>query len=234
MMLKTHRPQARPWRMVVRLDPRFGDSGAQKKSRPAVTGVPPARTWGKVDLEPAEDALHFLFMAGLAGDNAAYADFLGRSSARLRAYFRRRLVGRPDDVEDLVQETLLAIHLQRHTYRPAIPVTAWLHAIARHKLIDLWRRLGARAEVAALDDDEAAEHDAPALADASAGAFEARRDLLVLLAGLPDRFRLPIVHVKIEGRSIAETALLTGLSEASVKVGVHRGLKLLARRVRKP
>ena len=47
------------------------------------------------------------------------------------------------------------------------------------------------------------------------------------------RQRLPIVHVKLEGLSVAETASLTGMSESAIKVGVHRGLKALAAKIRK-
>jgi RNA polymerase sigma-70 factor (ECF subfamily) len=49
---------------------------------------------------------------------------------------------------------------------------------------------------------------------------------------LPDRQRLPIMHVKLEGMSVTETAKMTGLSESAVKIGVHRGLKALAARIR--
>ncbi|MCY1209589.1 RNA polymerase sigma-70 factor, sigma-E family [compost metagenome] len=59
-------------------------------------------------------------------------------------------------------------------------------------------------------------------------ASDAKRDLGGLLQTLPERQRLPIVHVKIEGLSVAETASLTGMSESAVKVGIHRGLKALA------
>jgi len=48
------------------------------------------------------------------------------------------------------------------------------------------------------------------------------------LERLPDRQRLPIVHMKLEGLSAAQTARRTGMSESAVKVGVHRGLKALA------
>lgn len=165
-------------------------------------------------------------MRGLAGDGAAYHAFLKELSGFLRAYLRGRLAGIPDEVEDLVQETLLAVHNQRHTYDPAQPLTAWVHAIARYKMVDLLRR---RAGRDAMHDplDEDALFAAPDLE-----AHEARRDLAVLLAQLPDRHRLPIVHVKLEGLSVAETARLTGMSESAVKVGIHRGLKALAARVR--
>jgi RNA polymerase sigma-70 factor (ECF subfamily) len=53
-----------------------------------------------------------------------------------------------------------------------------------------------------------------------------------LLQVLPDRQRLPIQYVKIEGASVTEAAIRTGMSESAVKVGIHRGLKALAEKVR--
>ena len=73
-----------------------------------------------------EERLRELLVRSLAGDNAAYQVFLTELSAHLRAFLRRRLIGLPDDVEDLVQESLLAVHNQRHTYNPALPLSAWV------------------------------------------------------------------------------------------------------------
>jgi hypothetical protein len=44
--------------------------------------------------------------------------------------------------------------------------------------------------------------------------------------------RLPILYVKVEGASVTDTAVRTGMSESAVKVGIHRGLKALAERIR--
>ena len=63
-------------------------------------------------------------------------------------------------------------------------------------------------------------------------AADARRDLAKLLERLPDRQRLPIIHMKLQGLSVVEAARATGMSEAAVKVGVHRGLKALAAMIR--
>jgi RNA polymerase sigma-70 factor (ECF subfamily) len=63
-------------------------------------------------------------------------------------------------------------------------------------------------------------------------AADARCDLTELLKQLPDRQRLPIIHMKLEGLSVAEAAQVTGMSESAVKVGVHRGLKALAAKIR--
>jgi RNA polymerase sigma-70 factor (ECF subfamily) len=180
-------------------------------------------------LNDIEEKLRALLLLALKGDNTAYAGFLTRSSVHLRAYFRRRLVSFPDDVEDLVQETLLALHNQRHTYRPSERLTPWLFAIARYKLVDSLRLHAPRRAVEiAIDDDM----DDMALFEGETAAAEARRDLRKLLDTLPDRHRLPILQVKVEGKSVAEAALHLGMSESAVKIGIHRGLKLLARQAR--
>ena len=95
---------------------------------------------GKDVLLAKEQRLRNLLQGGLAGDAAAYQSFLKELSAHLRSFLRRRLVSLPDDVEDIVQESLLAVHNQRHTYDPGQPVSAWVQAIARYKLVDLLRR----------------------------------------------------------------------------------------------
>ena len=173
----------------------------------------------------AEAALRGLFLRGLDGDAKAYREFLQKLSAHLRAFLGRRLFGWPDEVEDLVQECLLAMHNQRHTYQSDQPLTAWVHAIARYKMIDLLRAKSAREAL-----HEPLHDDMAIFAESDIDARDARRDLGGLLQTLPERQRLPIVHVKIEGLSVAETASLTGMSESAVKVGIHRGLKALAAR----
>jgi len=149
-------------------------------------------------------------------------------STHLRAFLRGRMLSLPDEVEDLVQETLLAVHTQRHTYDAGQPLTAWVHAIARYKLVDLLRR---RARHEALNDP--LDDELEVFARAETEAADTRRDLSRLLERLPDRQRLPIVHMKLEGLSVVETARMTGMSESAVKIGVHRGLKALATLIRR-
>ncbi len=175
-----------------------------------------------------ETDLKRAWMRAQAGDEAAYRESLTRIAARLRSFFGRRLQSSPDDVEDLVQETLLALHLQRGTYDPALPVSAWVHAIARHKLVDLWRRRGRREALTdAFDDLDETQH--PVVSAEQ----PARRDLRVLLDTLPPAQRQAIVLTKIGGLSMAEASQRTGVSIAALKVQVHRGLKRLAELVRR-
>jgi RNA polymerase sigma factor (sigma-70 family) len=175
----------------------------------------------------AEAELRPLFVRGLDGDALSYQRFLERLGAHLRAFLGRRLYGWPDEVEDLVQECLLAMHNHRHTYQPDQPVTAWAHAIARHKLIDLLRAKSVREALHDPLDEEAALY---AASETEAG--DARRDLDGLLEQLPPRQRDPIRCVKLQGMTVAETARVTGLSESAVKIGIHRGLKVLAKLVK--
>jgi len=175
-----------------------------------------------------EERLRELLVRGLAGDAAAYHAFLKDLSKHLRAFFRKRLSGLPDEVEDLVQESLIAVHNQRHTYDAGQPLTAWVHAIAKYKLVDLMRRRAVRD----LRNDPLDDGD-DFLANNDAEAAAANLDVVKLLQRLPERQRLPLVHMKLEGLSVVETARVTGMSESAVKVGVHRGLKALAAMIRK-
>jgi RNA polymerase sigma-70 factor, ECF subfamily len=179
-------------------------------------------------LQAREQYLQALLVQGLAGDAKAYHSFLSAMGSHLRAFFKHRLTSLSSEVEDLVQDTLLAIHNQRHTYQANRPLTAWVHAIARYKLIDLFRSRAVRENLHEPLDDELA-----VFAHDDLNALEAQRDLDVLLRQLPDHLRLPIEHMKLEGLSVTETAKVTGMSESAVKVGVHRGLKALAALIRK-
>ena len=165
-------------------------------------------------------------LAGLDGHAASHRALLGQLSGRLRAYYRGKLarIGRrgAGEAEDLVQEAILAIHLKRHTYDPAEPLTPWVHAIARYKLIDFLRRT--RTSLADVPIDEAdtiAAHDDNVDAEST---FDVRR----LMERLPKNMRCSIEAVKLDGLSIAEAAKRCGISESGVKMGIHRGLKTLA------
>lgn len=174
-----------------------------------------------------ERRLREQFIQSLGGDPAAYRGFLQALAAHLRAYFRRRLAHAPDDAEDLVQETLLAVHESRHTYRPAEPFTAWVHSIARYKLVDHLRSRSRREALHDPLDDEALIFSA-----ADAGQDDVRRDLDKLLGQIPEKQRVAIVMMKLEGASASEAAMATGLSPGAVKVGIHRSLKALARKLK--
>ena len=175
-----------------------------------------------------EQQLRVLFLAGLDGDAQAYQSFLQALGGNLRAFLRKRLSHASSDIEDIVQEILIAVHNGRHTYLPDQPLTAWTYAIARYKMTDYLRgRYRYDTWNESLEDQQQ-----ELFAESDEEAIQARRDVDKLLAQLPDRHRLPIMYVKLQGLSVAETAQLTGLSESAVKVGIHRGIKALAEKIR--
>jgi RNA polymerase sigma-70 factor (ECF subfamily) len=172
-----------------------------------------------------ESGLKEMMLRGIAGDANAHAQLLGALSGYLRAYFARRLGPASAETEDLVQETLLAIHLKRDTYDPHQPFTPWAYAIGRYKLLDHYRRSGVRRAVPL-------EDAGVLIASESADEGATRRDLAQLMGELPARQRALIEDVKLTGFSIEEAAQRQGVTPGAAKVAIHRALQRLARKVR--
>ncbi|MFG1300721.1 sigma-70 family RNA polymerase sigma factor [Xanthobacter sp. V3C-3] len=170
----------------------------------------------------ANRELDTLMIAAQAGDTGAYHALLRALAVLLRAYFARRM-GRDAAVEDLVQDTLIAIHERRATYDPARPFAPWLYAIARYRLIDHLRASKTRAALSLTDAEAVA-------GDAAEDATEARLDIERLLAHLPERSREIVRRVKIEGRSVAEASADSGVSATAIRVLLHRAIRTMAAR----
>lgn len=169
-----------------------------------------------------EATLARLMVLSQAGDRAAYRALLEVCRRWLRSYYSRRIA--PAALDDLVQETLIALHAKRASWDPSRPFLPWLAAIARYRWVDHLRRVY-RADEQALPDELSGADDEPAIA--------ARISLARLLGLLPPAQERAIALVKIEGLSIAEASAVTGQSESLVKVNIHRGLKRLAHLIEK-
>jgi RNA polymerase sigma-70 factor (ECF subfamily) len=178
---------------------------------------------GKAGLDgSAEQQLAGLLRAAIGGDERAYADFLGRAACLLRGFARRKITHGGIDPEDVVQETLLAVHMKRHTWQTDLPVTPWLYAVARYKLIDAYRRRGRRVEI---EIEEIADLIAEPQAE-TARQWEIDRALESLAPGQ----RSVVAAISVDGRSIGETSRSLGMSEPAVRVALHRGLAAIAKR----
>jgi len=164
-----------------------------------------------------------LMAAMQAGDRAAANVLLGEAGVWLERYFRRRVP--PQQIDDLVQEVLIALHAKRATWDPARPFLPWLAAIARYRWIDHLRRVYRDAGEQLLEDSAATESEEDVVL--------ARASLERLFAHLPAKQAKAIELVKIEGLSIEEAAGRCGQSASLVKVNIHRGLKKLAALVEK-
>lgn len=175
-----------------------------------------------------EDEWAGLMRAGLAGDAVAYKTLLEKLSPLLRAMARSglaRVGASTADADDVMQETLLAIHLKRHTWRPDEPLGPWIAAISRYKLIDNLRRRGKRGEVPI---EPLIEFLAQPQAEPEVSVEEVAR----LAEGLPGRQGEVVRAVAISRRSIRDAATGLAMSEGAVRVALHRGLKQLAARYR--
>lgn len=166
-----------------------------------------------------------LMRAANAGDAEAYECVLREIAAALRPQVRRGLAraGRSGaDIEDVVQEVLLAVHLKRHTWDSTRPFAPWVHAIARYKLVDALRRRDGNFDLPIDDFSEklAAEEESPAASG---------RDVERHLAQLPPGQRAVVHAVAVEGASIGDTAGRLKMTAGAVRVALHRGLASLAK-----
>jgi RNA polymerase sigma-70 factor (ECF subfamily) len=164
-----------------------------------------------------------LMAAAQKGDKAAYNVLLSETGMWLERYFRRRVP--PHQLDDLVQDVLMALHAKRHSYDASRPFLPWLAAIARYRWVDHLRKVY-KHESNLLEDGHAAE-------DSQEDVVNARVSLERLFVHLSERQAEVIELVKIEGHSIREAAEKTGQSESLVKVNIHRGLKKLSALVEK-
>ena len=170
-----------------------------------------------------EASLAHLMASAQKGDGNAYRVLLAEVQLWLERFFRRRIA--PAQLDDLVQDVLLAVHNKRATWDHRRPFLPWLAAIARYRWVDHLRKVYRQAEDE-LGDWGAAE-------DSDEEAVMARMSLERLFVHLPEKQNEVIELVKIEGLSIAEAARKTGQSESLVKVNIHRGLKKLSAIVEK-
>ncbi|TNE58443.1 MAG: sigma-70 family RNA polymerase sigma factor [Sphingomonadales bacterium] len=170
-----------------------------------------------------ESTLSRLMVAAQRGDKSAYNVLLSEAGMWLERYFRRRIPA--DQLDDLVQDVLLALHHKRSTYDGSRPFLPWLAAIARYRWVDHLRKVY-KHESDLLEEGDAFE-------DSEEDLVEARVSLERLFVHLPEKQAEVIELVKIEGHSISEAAMRTGQSESLVKVNIHRGLKKLSALVEK-
>ena len=166
-----------------------------------------------------------LMASAQQGDEAAYADLLVLAASAARAFVRARLGAAPW-ADDVVQETLLTVHLARHTYDPTRPFAPWFYAILRSRFVDAARRhkrVAAREVMVDVLPD-------PTPTNTGARGEEVDVDRLrASLAALPERQREVIVGLKYRDESVRELAARLGLTESAVKVTAHRGYKAMRR-----
>ncbi|SON56856.1 RNA polymerase sigma factor SigM [Hartmannibacter diazotrophicus] len=161
--------------------------------------------------------------AANAGDRAAYHCLLSEITPYIRGLARRRLWtdAGTGDVEDVVQEILLAIHLKRQTWDEDRPIGPWIATIARNKVVDALRRRSRQL-------DEPIEDFENLLPVEAEEAPAEDVDVEGMLQQLQERPRTIVRLVSIEGLAARDVANQLDMSEGAVRVALHRALKSLA------
>jgi len=145
---------------------------------------------------------------------------ISASFRQLAATDLRKFGLQASDADDVIQETLLAIHLKRHTWCDDRPFLPWLRAIVRHKLVDVARRRRRRSEVPI--EDVADRLQAPSSGPDSSVPLER------FLRELPRRQREVVEALAVSGASVGETAHRLKMTRGAVYVAFHRGIAALA------
>lgn len=184
---------------------------------------------GLTERTSSDDELGRLMQAAQAGDAEAYAALLEAVAPRVRQIVRRqRGFAGPEDVEDLVQDVLLSLHVARATYDPGRPFMPWLMAIVRNRLADGARRYVRRAWHEVAVDDLAVTFESTATNTTTETADDAHA-LRDAIRSLPPGQREAIELLKLRELSLKEAARATGVTVGALKVATHRAIAALRR-----
>ncbi|HHO54278.1 MAG TPA: sigma-70 family RNA polymerase sigma factor [Deltaproteobacteria bacterium] len=164
-----------------------------------------------------------LFAAYVAGDVAAFQILFARYAPLLTRLMLRD-VRRRQEAEELVQDTFLHLHRSAGDFRPGAKLRPWLMTIALNLKREHFRRKLRRPEVSLELDGRM---DPPAEPGWIAERHDARRQIELALASLPEKHREAIVLHWFAGLSFPEVAEIVGASLSAVKVRAHRGYKLM-------
>jgi len=160
-----------------------------------------------------------------SGDQVAYASLLVLLTSATRQFARTRL-GAVPWIDDVVQETLLAVHRARHTYDPGRPFAPWFYAVASNRLIDVVRR---ERRVTSREIPGDVLPDAPIVRSMTTRDEIDVEAIHAAVASLPARQRTVIEALKFRDQSVREVAGRLSMTESAVKVTAHRGYRALKR-----
>lgn len=162
------------------------------------------------------------------GEASACAELVARYG-RMVGTIILRTTGRHAEVEDLTQEAFLRVFRHLPEFEGRAKLSTWICTVAQRVALDELRRTGRRPVLADLD--TAAEPAAPD--DPAADAEQRQRDQLVrqALDSLPEKYRLPLLYVAIEGVDYQTLSTLLAMPVGTVKTNVFRGKQLLRERL---
>jgi RNA polymerase sigma-70 factor, ECF subfamily len=160
------------------------------------------------------------------GCQRSYAQLLRQTAGMLKNFFTRYLPNN-DEVQDVIQETLLSVHRALPSYNSDRPYKPWVMAIARHRLNDYFRvryaqRFDQWVELA-LSESVASE-------EGFVKTLDKYELISVYLDELPEKQRRILYLMHHEGYTAREVGVHLGMSETAVKVSAHRAYKTVRRK----
>jgi RNA polymerase sigma-70 factor, ECF subfamily len=196
------------------------DRGNKMYELEATVDMIPMSSQAKASIEPPqkETAIEFVLVkAVLDGDREAFGRLYDLYAALVHGILLARVPRA--EVDDLVQDIFFHAFKKLHTLRDWSAFGPWVAMIARNRAMDFHRR--SRATVELSEDLRASD-----------SSTNKAVEILELIRGLPDAYRETLALRLVEGMTGPEIANRTGLTPASVRVNLHRGLKLLREKLR--
>lgn len=157
-----------------------------------------------------------LVKAVLAGERDRFARLYEMYSPMVHGILLARVPR--GEVDDLVQDIFLHALRKLHTLRDAAAFGPWIAMIARNRAMDFYRSSRATVEVT----EQMTVEQSPT---------GNAKEILALIRRLPEAYRETLVLRFVEGMTGPEIAARTGLTPASVRVNLHRGMKLLRQKM---
>jgi RNA polymerase sigma-70 factor (ECF subfamily) len=165
----------------------------------------------------------------LAKDRKATGEFVARCADWLYPFIRRRLVPRAEQLEDLVQEIVLAAWQALPKFRGEAGLRSWVMGIARHKLDDYYRK---RIDEIELSEDEESTCEPASFPELEqhVDAITMREKVQKVLTLLPEAYALALIWRYRDENSIREMAQLAGKSEKAMERLLARARENFRRR----
>lgn len=152
----------------------------------------------------------------LEKDRKATADFVDKCADWAYPFLRRRLVPRPEVVEDVLQEILLAAWQALPTYRGNSGLQSWILGIARHKIDDYYRKR-IREEDLSEEEDSAVEPATAPMVEQQLDSAAQQEKVQKILACLPETYALALIWRYRDEKSAREMAQLSGKTEKAME-----------------
>jgi len=214
------------------------ESAGDRRKMGTVTHFPGATASMSDTLAPASEVVPggddgaqwgaWMCLAQQGDPQACHAGLVGIAPS-LRS-IAGRLLGKEQDVEDVLQEFLIVVHDIRHTYEPGRPFKPWLGTIATRRCIDQLRRRTRRLQHEIAEDGDlelaSSPNDTP---EDQVARYESDRVLHAAVNELPERQREAIRLLRLHELSLHEAAARSEQSIGSLKVACHRAIKGLQR-----